>query len=116
MVRCKKCGFKFPSFTQMNEVTFKTAVLTNSAEECPDCSETLAYSKRDYFFELSFGPVLSNKEKRYLILSWILSHIRNDDALIVIVRKLLVCIHGNCPQHCDMCMRIREIILRKQEP
>ena len=51
MVKCKNCGFKFPSFTQMNEVAFKTAVLTNSAEECPGCSETLAYSKRDYFFE-----------------------------------------------------------------
>jgi C4-type Zn-finger protein len=51
VVKCKNCGFKFPSFTQMNEVAFKTAVLTNSAEECPGCSETLAYSKRDYFFE-----------------------------------------------------------------
>jgi hypothetical protein len=51
MVKCKNCGFKFPSFTQMNEVAFKTAVLTNSAEECPGCNETLAYSKRDYFFE-----------------------------------------------------------------
>ena len=51
VVKCKNCGFKFPSFTQMNEVAFKTAVLTNSVEECPGCNETLAYSKRDYFFE-----------------------------------------------------------------
>jgi uncharacterized protein with GYD domain len=35
MVKCKNCGFKFPSFTQMSEVAFKTAALTNNAEECP---------------------------------------------------------------------------------
>ena len=51
MVRCKNCGFKFPSFTQINEVAFEAAALANSAEQCPGCSEMLAYSKKDYFFE-----------------------------------------------------------------
>ena len=47
MVRCKNCGFKFPSFTQINEAT----ALANNAEQCPSCDEMLAYSKKDYFFE-----------------------------------------------------------------
>jgi hypothetical protein len=51
MVRCKNCGFKFPSFTQINEVAFETAVVSNNAEEYPGCSKMLAYSKKDYFFE-----------------------------------------------------------------
>ena len=51
MVRCKNCGFKFPSFTQINEVAFETSALTNTAEECPGCSELLTYSKKDYFSE-----------------------------------------------------------------
>ena len=51
MVKCKNCGFIFPSFTQINEVAFKTAELANNPEECPDCNEVLAYGKRDYFFE-----------------------------------------------------------------
>ena len=58
MVKCKNCGFKFPSFTQINEVAFKTAVLTNNLEECPGCSEILAYGKRDYFFEWFIWPDL----------------------------------------------------------
>lgn len=51
MVRCKNCKFKFPSFTQINEVAFETAASNNNVEECPGCSEMLAYSKKDYFFE-----------------------------------------------------------------
>jgi uncharacterized Zn finger protein len=51
MVRCKNCGLKFSSFTQINEVAFKTAVVSNNAEQCPGCSEILDYSKKDYFFE-----------------------------------------------------------------
>ena len=37
--------------TQINEVALETAALANNAEECPSCSEMLAYSKKDYFFE-----------------------------------------------------------------
>jgi hypothetical protein len=51
MVRCKNCRFKFPSFTQINEVAFETAAPSNNAEECPGCREMLAYYKKDYFFE-----------------------------------------------------------------
>jgi len=51
MVKCKNCGFKFPSFNQINEVAFETAVLVDNPEGCPGCSEMLAYSKKDYFFE-----------------------------------------------------------------
>jgi hypothetical protein len=51
MVKCKNCGFKFPSFNQINEVAFETAVVSNNAEQCPGCSKMLAYSKKDYFFE-----------------------------------------------------------------
>ena len=51
MVRCKNCGFKFPSFTQINEVAFEATALSNNAEQCPNCDEMLAYSKKDYFFE-----------------------------------------------------------------
>jgi hypothetical protein len=51
MVRCKNCGFKFPSFTQINEVAFEATALANNAEQCPNCDEMLAYSKKDYFFE-----------------------------------------------------------------
>jgi hypothetical protein len=51
MVRCKNCKFKFPSFTQMNEVAFETAAPNSNVEECPGCKEMLAYSRKDYFFE-----------------------------------------------------------------
>ena len=49
MVRCKNCGLRFPSFMQINEVAFETPV--NNSEQCPGCTEMLAYSKKDYFFE-----------------------------------------------------------------
>jgi hypothetical protein len=51
MVRCKNCKFKFPSFTQINEVAFEIAAPNNTVEECPGCKEMLAYSRKDYFFE-----------------------------------------------------------------
>jgi hypothetical protein len=51
MVKCKNCGFKFPSFTQINEVAFETTPIAITAEQCPGCNEMLSYSKSDYFFE-----------------------------------------------------------------
>ncbi|HKG30247.1 MAG TPA: hypothetical protein VKA91_03160 [Nitrososphaeraceae archaeon] len=51
MVKCKNCGFKFPSFTQINEVAFETTPFEITAEQCPGCNEMLSYSKSDYFFE-----------------------------------------------------------------
>jgi hypothetical protein len=42
MVRYKNCGFKFPSFTQINEVAFEIAALMNNAEECPGWNEMFA--------------------------------------------------------------------------
>jgi hypothetical protein len=50
MVKCKNCGFKFPSFTQINEVAFETTPIAITAEQCPGCNEMLSYSKNDYFF------------------------------------------------------------------
>ena len=49
MVRCKNCRFKFPSFTQINEVAFETAAPSNNAEECPGCREMLAYIRKTIF-------------------------------------------------------------------
>jgi hypothetical protein len=51
MVRCKNCGLRFPSFMQINEVAFETVTPVNNSEQCPGCTEMLAYSKKDYFFE-----------------------------------------------------------------
>ena len=59
MVRCKNCGLRFPSFMQINEVAFETVAPVNNSEQCPGCSEMLAYSKKDYFYCLSTTfPVL----------------------------------------------------------
>jgi hypothetical protein len=39
----------FPSFTQMNEWHLKRQYLQIVQKSAPDCSETLAYSKRTIF-------------------------------------------------------------------
>ena len=65
MVRCKNCRFKFPSFTQINEVAFETAAPSNNAEECPGCREMLAYYKKDYFFEQLFEKI--EEAYKYLV-------------------------------------------------
>jgi C4-type Zn-finger protein len=57
MVRCKNCKFKFPSFTQMNEVAFETAAPISNVEECPGCKEMLAYSRKDYNIRPRFNEV-----------------------------------------------------------
>ena len=52
MVKCKNCGFRFPSFNQINEVAFEEAAeLSNNTEQCPSCSQMSSYNKEDYFFE-----------------------------------------------------------------
>ena len=52
MVKCKNCGFRFPSFNQINEVAFEEATeLSNNPEQCPSCSQMSSYNKEDYFFE-----------------------------------------------------------------
>ena len=56
----------------MNEVAFKTAVLTNSAEECPDCSEMLAYSKRDYFLNNPSTQFYPTKKRIFNLVIYIL--------------------------------------------
>ncbi len=65
MIKCKNCGSKFPSFTQINEVAFETTPIAKT-EQCPSCNEMLSYSKNDYFFEwllvVSWGITSTNKK------------------------------------------------------
>ncbi len=51
MVRCKNCGFEHPSGVQKHEVSFKTAIISNNSETCPQCGRVSTYGKQDYFFK-----------------------------------------------------------------
>jgi len=51
MLRCRNCGSEFLSLIQMDEESFHSAILSNESEPCPNCTQTFAHNKLDYFFK-----------------------------------------------------------------
>jgi hypothetical protein len=52
LILCKnrKCGFRHASALQMDQKSFRVAVIENNSEKCPKCDKYSLYNKRDYFF------------------------------------------------------------------
>lgn len=51
LVKCKNCGNEFQSRIQMDEQSFKDAMLENNNESCPSCKQVSAFNKEDYYFK-----------------------------------------------------------------
>jgi len=50
-VKCKKCGFEFPSGIAMDKESFETSSLIGNNHSCPQCGTRGQYNKEDYFFK-----------------------------------------------------------------
>jgi rubredoxin len=49
-IKCVTCGFEYNSKFQTDEVSFKTSVIENNDEICPECNTQSTYKKEDYYF------------------------------------------------------------------
>ena len=49
VVKCRVCGYVFPSMVQIDQLEYgKTAILEDRTETCPKCGKTSTYSTEDY--------------------------------------------------------------------
>jgi hypothetical protein len=46
---------------QINKVAFKTVASVNNSEQCPGCTEMLAYSKKDYCFWIITDSIVGSE-------------------------------------------------------
>lgn len=54
MVLCKnrRCGSAHSSELQMEQKSFRVAVLDNVSERCPKCGKYSLYGKEEYFYKV----------------------------------------------------------------
>ena len=50
-VKCKICGFEFPTGIAMDQKGFAASSLIGNYHACPRCGATSQYNKEDYFFK-----------------------------------------------------------------
>jgi DNA-directed RNA polymerase subunit M/transcription elongation factor TFIIS len=52
VVKCRGCGYVFPSRVQIDQLEYgKTAILEDRTETCPKCGKTSNYNTEDYWFQ-----------------------------------------------------------------